>query len=74
MAALVYQPQPLQVEQLLAEPPIRRGVPKRRDEEVEAIAMDGAMRHECRRGWTPTDVSRFGLHGMSQLLLRASLC
>ena len=39
-----------------------RGVPMRRDDEVEAIAMDVAMRYERSRGWTPVDVSRDGEH------------
>jgi superfamily II DNA or RNA helicase len=39
-----------------------KGVPMRRDDEVEAIAMDIAMRYECSRGWTPTDVSLEGEH------------
>ncbi len=38
------------------------GVPMRRDDEVEAIAMDVAMRYERSRGWRPTDVSREGEH------------
>ena len=38
------------------------GFPMRRDDEVEAIAMDVAMRYERSRGWTPTDVSREGEH------------
>ncbi|GIV04317.1 MAG: helicase [Fimbriimonadales bacterium] len=38
------------------------GVPMRRDDEVEAIAMDVAMRYERSRGWTPTDVSCDGEH------------
>jgi superfamily II DNA or RNA helicase len=39
-----------------------KGVPMRRDDEVEAIAMDVAMRYERGRGWTPTDVSLDGEH------------
>jgi len=39
-----------------------KGVPMRRDDEVEAIAMGVAMRYERSRGWTPTDVSRDGEH------------
>ncbi|GIX46045.1 MAG: hypothetical protein KatS3mg131_0256 [Candidatus Tectimicrobiota bacterium] len=34
----------------------------RRDDEVEAIAMDVAMRYERSRGWTPVDVSHEGEH------------
>lgn len=36
--------------------------PMRRDDEVEAIAMDAAMRYEQSRGWTPKDVSQDGEH------------
>jgi hypothetical protein len=39
-----------------------KGAPMRRDEEVEAIAMEVAMRYERSRGWTPTDVSGDGEH------------
>lgn len=39
-----------------------RGVPMRRDEEVEAFAMDISMRYERTRGWTPHDVSKDGEH------------
>ena len=39
-----------------------KGLPMRRDEEVEAVAMDLAMRYERSRGWTPTDVSLEGEH------------
>jgi superfamily II DNA or RNA helicase len=39
-----------------------KGVPMRRDDEVEAIAMEVAMRYEHSRGWTPVDVSRDGEH------------
>ena len=39
-----------------------RGFPMHRDDEVEAIAMDVAMRYESSRGWTPTDVSDDGEH------------
>ena len=39
-----------------------RGFPMHRDDEVEAIAMDVAMRYERSRGWTPTDVSDNGEH------------
>ena len=38
------------------------GMPMRRDDEVEAIAMDVTMRYERSRGWTPNDVSRDGEH------------
>ena len=39
-----------------------KGIPMRRDDEVEAIAMDIAIRYERSRGWTPTDVSSDGEH------------
>lgn len=39
-----------------------RGFPMHRDDEVEAIAMDAAMRYERSRGWDPTDVSKDGEH------------
>ena len=39
-----------------------KGVPMRRDDEVEAIAMEIAMRYERSRGWTPVDVSHEGEH------------
>jgi superfamily II DNA or RNA helicase len=38
------------------------GMPMRRDDEVEAIAMDVTMRYERSRGWTPVDVSRDDEH------------
>ncbi len=44
------------------EPQSSRGMPMRRDDEVEAIAMDVAMRYEHSRGWTPYDVSQEGEH------------
>ena len=46
----VVLPAPVALEE---EEPIKRGVPMRRDDEVEAIAMDVAMRYERSRGWTP---------------------
>lgn len=39
-----------------------KGVPMRRDDEVEAIAMDVTMRYERSRGWIPVDVSKEGEH------------
>jgi hypothetical protein len=39
-----------------------KGMPMRRDDEVEAIAMDVSMRFERGRGWSPTDVSKDGEH------------
>ncbi len=44
------------------EPTPPKGIPMRRDDEVEAIAMDIAMRYERSRGWTPIDVSKDGEH------------
>lgn len=38
------------------------GMPMRRDDEVEAIAMDAVMRYERQRGWTPIDVHNDGEH------------
>ena len=38
------------------------GVPMRRDDEVEAIAMGIAMEYERSRGWTPHDVHLDGEH------------
>lgn len=40
----------------------RGGVAMRRDDEVERIAMEVAMRYERSRGWTPHDVSQEGEH------------
>lgn len=40
----------------------RHGVPMRRDDEVEQIAMDVVMRFERGRGWTPFDVHLDGEH------------
>lgn len=39
-----------------------KGMPMRRDDEVEAIAMEVTMRYEQSRGWTPVDVSKEGEH------------
>ncbi len=39
-----------------------KGFPMRRDDEVEAIAMDVTLGYERSRGWSPTDVSRDGEH------------
>ena len=38
------------------------GMPMRRDDEVERIAMDVSMRYESSRGWIPHDVSSDGEH------------
>ena len=40
----------------------RHGVPMRRDDETELIAMSVVMRYERGRGWTPVDVSADGEH------------
>lgn len=39
-----------------------QGVPMRRDDEVESVAMDVVMRYERGRGWLPVDVSKEGEH------------
>jgi hypothetical protein len=41
---------------------LSQGVPMQRDDEVERIAMEEAMRYEQNRGWTPHDVSMDGEH------------
>jgi|GEM_PF-2454850 len=40
----------------------KQGVPMRRDDEVEAIAMNVTMRYEQSRGWNPVDVHADGEH------------
>jgi hypothetical protein len=40
----------------------QHGVPMRRDDEVEQIAMTASMGYERSRNWTPHDVSREGEH------------
>ncbi len=40
----------------------KKGIPMRRDDEVERIAMDIVMAYERDRGWTPYDVSHDGEH------------
>lgn len=55
-------PAPVAMVEAEEEPRPSQGVPMRRDDEVEAIAMDVVMRYERSRGWTPTDVSRDGEH------------
>ena len=54
-------PAPVATVETDAEPP-KAGVPMRRDDEVERIAMEVAMRYERARGWTPCDVSKDGEH------------
>ena len=44
------------------EEPVRQGVPMRRDDEVEQIAMEITLRYERSRGWTPFDVHTDGEH------------
>lgn len=39
-----------------------KGVPMKRDDEVEAIAMDVSIWYESTRGWNPVDVSKDGEH------------
>ena len=41
---------------------VSQGLPMRRDDEVEKIAMEVAMQYEQHRGWTPYDVSMNGEH------------
>ncbi|HIE29752.1 TPA: DUF3883 domain-containing protein [Candidatus Poribacteria bacterium] len=41
---------------------VSQGIPMRRDDEVERIAMEVAMQYEQNRGWTPYDVSMNGEH------------
>lgn len=41
---------------------LKKGIPMRRDDEVERIAMDIVMAYERGRGWTPYDVSHDGEH------------
>jgi superfamily II DNA or RNA helicase len=53
---------PAPVAMVEEEPEPSRGMPMRRDDEVEAIAMDVAMRYERSRDWTPEDVSDKGEH------------
>ncbi len=49
----------------IVEPEVKspsHGMPMRRDDEVERIAMDVSMRYESSRGWIPHDVSSDGEH------------
>jgi len=59
-AAIVLPPPEAVPESEVPAPP--KGLPMRRDDEVEAIAMQVAMEYERRRGWHPTDVSQEGEH------------
>ena len=59
-SALVVPAPVAQLESDAASP--QRGVPMRRDDEVERIAMSVTMRYERSRGWTPYDVSQDGEH------------
>jgi len=61
LSEAVIVPAPVATVEDDATPP-STGVPMRRDDEVEAIAMDVAMRYERSRGWTPFDVSKDGEH------------
>jgi len=58
--ALIVPPPVATVDQDSSRP--SKGVPMRRDDQVEAIAMDIAMRYERSRGWAPFDVSKDGEH------------
>ena len=61
VTSAVVVPSPVaQLESDVAAP--TRGVPMRRDDEVERIAMSVVMRYEHSRGWTPLDVSQDGEH------------
>jgi SNF2 family DNA or RNA helicase len=61
ITSAVVVPAPVAV--LEAETPTpAKGIAMQRDEEVERIAMDLAMRYERGRGWTPYDVSKDGEH------------
>lgn len=44
------------------ESPAGGGLPMRRDDEIERIAMNVAMRYERSRGWRPFDISADGEH------------
>jgi len=58
-ALIVPEPAAVPGDQAEAPP---HGVPMRRDDEVERIAMDVSMAYERARGWTPHDVSGDGEH------------
>lgn len=55
-------PAPVAMSEETEVPVPSRGFPMRRDDEVEQIAMEAAMRYERQRGWTPFDVSQDGEH------------
>lgn len=61
-SALVIPAPVAKVEIDAPESSIRKGFAMRRDDEVERIAMETAMRYERSRGWTPYDVSQDGEH------------
>jgi len=61
VTSAVVVPAPVAVVESDSMPP-RPGLPMRRDDEVEQIAMEVAMRYERSRGWTPCDVSQDGEH------------
>ena len=61
LAQAVVVPSPVAILENEKEIPIK-GLPMRRDDEVEAIAMEVAMRYERSRGWNPIDVSGEGEH------------
>lgn len=60
MTSAVVVPAPVATIEEIQSP--KAGFPMRRDDEVEAIAMQVAMRYERSRGWTPHDVSKDGEH------------
>jgi len=61
VTSAVVLPAPVAVmEAEMAEP--TKGVAMQRDDQVERIAMEVAMRYERGRGWTPHDVSKDGEH------------
>jgi len=62
LAEAIIVPAPVAITETDNPPSMHGGVPMRRDDEVEAIAMDVAMRYEWARGWTPYDVSKDGEH------------
>ena len=60
LAEAVVLPAPEHVKQPVGTP--KRGIAMQRDDEVEAIAMQLAQDYERVHGWTPSDVSKDGLH------------
>jgi hypothetical protein len=62
VAEAVIVPAPVAIAEDEPTPTTHGGVPMRRDDEVEAIAMDVAMRYERSQGRDPFDVSKDGEH------------